>query len=257
MRFTNAVLRLPGPNLGEGLTTAAMGAPDHALALAQHARYVTALEEAGVRTTVLEPLSAFPDAHFVEDAAVVTPEVAVIARLGAPPRRGEEAFIEPALARHRSTVRIREPGTLDGGDVLVAGRRVLVGLSERTNERGAIQLRETLSPLGYEVVAVAVGGGLHLKSSVNLVSEETLLVARAFVGHPALAGFRQLAVAAGDEYSANVLWVNERLLMPAGFPRTRALLEPIGTPIVELDVSEFRKMDGGLTCLSIRLGDAT
>ena len=253
--LTDCILRTPGWNLAHGLTTARSGVPDHALALAQHAKYARALERAGLRLTVLEPLLSFPDAYFVEDVAVITAEVAVIARPGAAARRGEEAFIELVLAQHRSIARIVNPATLDGGDVLVAGRRILVGLTERTNPEGAQQLREILSPLGYQVVALPVSAGLHLKSSVNLVGQDVLLVTREFASHDALIGFRNIVVKEGDEYSANVLWVNDHILVPVGYPRTRSLLEPLGRQIVELDVSEMRKMDGGLTCLSLRLGD--
>ncbi len=169
------------------------------------------------------------------------------------PRRGEEAYIEPVLAQHRPIARIVKPATLDGGDVLVAGKRVLVGLTDRTNPEGARQLREILSPHGYQVVAIRVSAGLHFKSSVNLVGEDILLVTREFAKHEALEGFRLIVVEEGDEYSANVLWVNDRILVPAGYPRTHSLLDPLGRVIVELDMSEMRKMDGGLTCLSLRL----
>jgi dimethylargininase len=254
MTFTHAILRTPGPNLALGLTTARSGVPDHAHALRQHTRYIEAIQQAGLEVTVLEPLSAYPDAYFVEDVAVVTPEIAVITRPGAAARRGEEAFIESVLRTHRPIGRIVNPGTLEGGDVLVAGMRVFVGLTDRTNAEGARQLHEILSPQGYDVVKIPVGKGLHLKSSVNHVGEGELLVTREFAGHDALAGFRLLIVDEGDEYSANALWVNDRILVPAGFPQTCRLLESLGRRIVEIDVNEFRKMDGGLTCLSLRLG---
>ena len=254
MIFTHAILRTPGSNLAHGLTTAASGVPDHALAFAQHTQYAQALRNAGLNAIILDPLPAFPDAYFVEDVAVVVPEVAVIARPGAVARRGEEAFIEPVLAQHRRIARIVDPATLDGGDVLVAGRRVLVGLTDRTNTEGARQLHEILSPHGYQVAAIPVSAGLHFKSSVNLVGEDALLVTREFAHHDVLAGFRRIVVEEGDEYSANVLWVNDRILVPTGYPRTRSLLEPLERLIVELDMSEMRKMDGGLTCLSLRIG---
>jgi dimethylargininase len=255
MTFADAILRTPGSNLEHGLTTTESGVPDYALALAQHTKYAEALECAGLHVTILEPLSAFPDAYFVEDVAVVTAEVAVITRPGAETRRGEEAFIEPVLAKYRPIARIVNPATLDGGDVLIAGRRVVVGLTDRTNPEGARQLRKILSPHGYQVVGIPVSKGLHLKSSVNLIGQDVLLVTREFAHHDALVGFRLVVVEEGDEYSANVLWVNDHILVPAGYPRTCSLLEPLERQIVELDMSEMRKMDGGLTCLSLRLGD--
>jgi dimethylargininase len=254
MTFTHAILRTPGPNLALGLTTASSGVPDYARALRQHAQYADELQRAGLKVTVLDPLQAYPDAYFVEDVAVVTPEIAVISRPGAVARRGEEASIEPVLATHRPVARIVSPGTLDGGDVLIVGHRVFVGLTDRTNPEGARQLHEILSPHGYFVVMLPVSWGLHLKSSVNLAGENQLLVTREFAKHDALAGFHMLVVDEGDEHSANVLWVNERILVPDGFPRTCRLLESLGRHIVEIDVSEIRKMDGGLTCLSLRLG---
>jgi dimethylargininase len=252
-KLTHAILRTPGPNLGQGLTTAGCGVPDYCLALAQHASYSQALQQAGLLVTTLGPLPQFPDAYFVEDTAVVTAEVAVIARPGAAARRGEEAYIEPVLAQHRPLARISHPGTLDGGDVLVAGWQVLVGLSNRTNSEGVRQLAAILSPHGYQVVAIPVNAGLHLKSSVSLAGPDILLATRAFTQMGTLAGFRVLVVAEDDEYSANVLWVNNHILIPAGYPQTRRLLEPVGWQIVELDMSEMRKMDGGLSCLSVRM----
>jgi dimethylargininase len=251
--FTHAIVRSPGADMAAGLTTANLGVPDYALALEQHARYVEELERAGLSVTALEPLPGFPDAHFVEDVAVVTPEVAVIARPGAEARRGEAEFIEAALAKHRSVARIQAPGTLDGGDVLSLGRQVFVGLSSRTNREGARQLEGILRPFGYCVAAIPVGAGLHFKSSVNLLTDDTLLVTSTFNRHEALTHFDAIVVDEGDEYSANVLRINDRILVPAGFPRTIAKLERLGESLVEVEVSEMQKMDGGLTCMSVRL----
>lgn len=250
--FTHAIVRKPGANMAAGLTTANLGAPDYALALEQHARYVEELERAGLSVTVLEPLPAFPDAYFVEDVAVVTPEVAVITRPGAEARRGEAEFIEPALAKHRSLIKLQAPGTLDGGDVLAIGKQVFVGLSNRSNQEGARQLSVILRPYGYSVAAAAVFEGLHLKSSANCLADDALIVTSAFSQLEALAGFRLVVVDEGDEYSANVLRLNDRILVPAGFPRTAAKLERLGESLVEIDVSEMQKMDGGLTCMSLR-----
>lgn len=247
-RFTRAIVRRPAPTLAEGMTTSGLGSPDHELALEQHARYVHALEEAGLHVTVLEPLNEFPDGHFLEDVAVITPELAVIARPGAKARRGEEQAIEPALRRHRATMKIEPPGTLEGGDVLIMGRRVFVGLSSRTNDEGAFQLGEILACHGYRVETVGAGRGIHLKSSVCSIDDTTLLVTRGME----LGDFARIVVDEGDEYAANSLRVNDRILMPLGFPRVRARLQLPGVSIVELDMSEMRKMDGGLTCLSLR-----
>lgn len=253
--YTHAIVRRPGRDLADGITTAKLGAPDYERALRQHACYVHALVETGVGILALDPLPGYPDAYFVEDVAVVLPEVAVITRPGAASRRGEEVAIAPVLARHRPILHIVPPGTMDGGDVLVVGQSVFVGISSRTNEAAAQQLSIMLEGLGYRVVPISVATGLHLKSSVCTVAENTLLVAhRARTGWSgeALSHLRTVSVADGEQDAANALFVNDRILMAAGFPETHRRLEALAVPIVELDVSEARKMDGGLTCMSIR-----
>ncbi|MCB1185331.1 hypothetical protein KDM41_18075 [bacterium] len=256
--FARALCRRPGPDFAAGQTTfdlAASGeaAPDFALATAQHAAYVAALAEAGLAVTVLDALPGFPDAHFVEDTAIVTPRVAVITRPGHPARRGEEESVAGALTGlgERPVARIAAPGTVDGGDVLQHGDHVFIGVSARTNAAGAAQLAAILERHGHTVAQVPVAAGLHFKSSVNEVGE-ALLVTADFTGRPELDGFRVLTVPPGEEYAGNTLRLNGTLLTPSGYPRTRELLAATGLEIRELDTSEFRKLDGGLTCLSLR-----
>ena len=251
-RFTRAIVRRPGHNLGHGLTTADLGAPDHDLAQHQFDRYVQTLEICGLTVELLDPLPRFPDAHFVEDAAVVTRDVAVLTRPGAAVRRGESAAIEPILAAHRPVRHIESPGTLDGGDVLLIGNHALIGISERTNEAGAQQLGAILGEHGHTWQTVPVGAGLHFKSGVNLVDENTLVVTARFARESALAGYAQIVVPDHESYACNVLLLNGRLLIPSGYAETRRRLERLDREIIELDTSEFRKMDGGLTCLSLR-----
>lgn len=251
--FSHAITRVPGPDYPQGLTTSTLSTPDMALTLAQHAAYVDCLESLGVEVTVLPPAPGFPDACFVEDTAVVVREVAVITRPGAPSRAGETASMEAPLAALRPLARIEAPGTLDGGDILQVGKRFFIGVSDRTNAEGARQLAAILAAHGYESSVIEVAAGLHLKSSLNFVGNNTMLVTADFAGHPAIAGFDQIVCPAGEEYAANTLLMNGTLIMPTGYARTRTLLEPLGLPIVELDTSEYRKMDGGLTCLSLRL----
>jgi dimethylargininase len=250
--FTRAICRKPGPDFAQGITTSGLGPPDPARMLAQHGAYVDALRGLGLEVDLLEPLPGFPDAHFVEDAAVVTAAVAIVTRPGAPARRGEETALAPSLARHRSLARIEAPGTLDGGDVLIVDRRVLVGLSARTNPEGAAQLGRILQPFGFTTTPVPVGAGLHFKSGVNSLGGDVLLVSEDFAHREELASYRRIVVSTEETYAANTLWVNGTLLVPAGFPRTRAQLAALGLPVLELDTSEARKMDGGLTCLSLR-----
>jgi len=250
--FTHAITRLPGENFALGITTSNPGAPDYALMLAQHRAYVDALKSLGLQVEVLEALSDYPDAYFVEDVAVVTPEIAVITRPGALARRGEEQAIQPALSPHRPTTYIQAPGTLDGGDVLISGKRVFIGISGRTNAEGAAQLGASLEPYGYTWTGVPVGGGLHLKSGVNAISEDTLLITQQFSDLQVFKSYQKIIVPPGEEYAANTLRVNDSLITPQGYPGVLGAIARLGLEIIGLDVSEACKMDGGLTCMSLR-----
>lgn len=250
--FKHAVVRRPGPDFAFGITSANLGAPDYELLLRQHQEYVDILIKLGLLVRELPALASFPDACFVEDTAVVTADVAVISRPGAAARRGEELAMQPELARCLPTRQIQPPGTLDGGDVLQLGTHFFIGLSERTNRSGAEQLGRILQQYGCIWTPVPVSAGLHLKSSVNGLGADTLLVTAAFAGRPEFDGYEQIIVPAGEEHAANTLWINDSLLIPAGAPKTRLKLQRLGLPLIELDVSEVRKMDGGLTCMSLR-----
>lgn len=251
--FTGAIARRPGPDCAGGITGAGLGPPDYDLLLEQHDAYVGALRALGLDVVVLDPLPGYPDAYFVEDTAVVTPEVAVITNPGADARKGEIEAMEPVLARVRETVRIREPGTSDGGDVLQVGRHFFIGISGRTNEAGAAELGGILAGWGYTWEAVPVGEGLHLKAFVNHAGGDALIMTGEFSGRGVFEKYDRIVVPSGEEYAANTLYVNNVLIVPAGCPGTKAALGPLGREIVELDMSEARRMDGGLTCMSLRL----
>jgi dimethylargininase len=250
--FLHAITRLPGKNFGQGLTTANLGIPDHTLILKQHHTYRQILLSLGLDVLVLPPELAYPDGYFVEDPAIITPKIAVITHPGAPSRQGEEATLEPILRYYRPVARITSPGTLDGGDVLMVGEQFFIGLSERTNDEGASQLSNILSYVGYNCKSVPIANGLHLKSSVNIISENTLLITEALARQAAFAGYTKVILDEEEAYAANSLWVNHALLMPKGFPKTHQKLSALSMPIIELDVSEVQKMDGGLTCMSLR-----
>ena len=250
--FTHAIARLPGANFDLGLTSADLGAPSYPLILKQHQAYLHALAQLGPEIILLDEEPDFPDAYFVEDAAIVTPRVAVITRPGAPSRRGEEQTIEPVLQQYRPIVRIEEPGTLDGGDVLMVENHFFIGSSLRTNLEGAAQLIEALKTYGHSAEVVPVDAGLHLKSSVNYLGEDMLLVTQAVADTPGFARYRRIEVHPDEEYAANTLRANEGLLTPKGYPRTLEQLSRLGIKVIELEVSEVRKMDGGLTCMSLR-----
>ncbi len=252
MNFKNAIVRVPSPEFCNGVTTADLGLPEYQATLVQHKAYCDALQSCGLTVTELPPLAGFPDAPFVEDTAVVVPELAVITRPGHPARIGEEESMEPALAEHKPVGRITAPGTLDGGDVLLVDRSFFVGISDRTNDEGARQLGELVAPHGYTVTPVPVAAGLHLKSSINIVAPDTLLATPDFAGRPEFAAYNILTVAPAEAYAGNTLHINGTLITPTGYPETLTLLKALELPVIELDTSEFRKLDGGLTCLSLR-----
>ena len=250
--ITTAITRTPSVELSNGLTTANLGPPEYDKALKQHGQYVELLIRLGLKVEVLAPVAEFPDAHFVEDTAVVFPELALIMRPGAPSRRGEAGLMVPVLANYRKVVRIDPPGILDGGDVLTIGKNIFVGLTDRTNRAGFDQLSEILKPLNYNCQAIPVTAGLHLKSSVNYIGNDTILVTQELAGNRVWEGYRKIIVDPEETYAANTLWVNDNLLVPAGFPGTTAMIKTLGLPVHELEMTEMQKMDGGLTCLSLR-----
>ncbi|HET7453215.1 MAG TPA: arginine deiminase family protein [Thermoanaerobaculia bacterium] len=253
--FTGAILRIPAANFADGLTTADLGSPDVALALQQHRDYGLALERCGLTLTVLPPDPRHPDSCFVEDAAVIVGGMAVLTRPGAPSRAGEVEAIRGALAERFEIREIEAPGTLDGGDVCEAGDRYFIGVSERTNAAGARQLARHLEAEGRGAVLVdirRVPGILHLKSGVVSIGDERLVAIDALAGEPAFAGFEIVRVAPEEEYAANAVRVNDHVLVAAGFPRLAESLDRLGYRTFAVPMSEFRKMDGGLSCLSLR-----
>jgi dimethylargininase len=250
--YTHAITKKPGKNFGDGITTANLSSPSYELIINQHKEYIAALRSVGMDVIVLDAHPDYPDAYFVEDTAVVTPQVAVITNPGADARKGEVDSIEPVLSRYRKITRIRAPGTLDGGDVLMAADHCFIGLSDRTNTGGAKQLGHILEQTGYKWTLIPVTGGLHLKSGVNYVGKNTLLLSREFAARGEFDKFSKIVIDEDEKNAANTLWVNDTLLMPEGFPKTKKRLEILGLPIIALDVSEAQKMDGGLTCMSIR-----
>lgn len=250
--FTHAITRRPSAEMVNGITTADLGTPDYSLALAQHKAYCLTLAVLGLDVTVLDAEPGYPDCCFVEDTAVVSDHLAVLAPLGAPSRQGEEASMEPVLARFRPVVRVTPPALFEGGDVLQVEDTFFIGLSERTNMAGAEALGNALARHGYTWHAMEMGETLHFKTDVNFIGDNTLLVSPFFETAPELARFRRIVVDDDEAYARNCLFINGTVIVPAGFPRTLAQIKGLGKPTVELDMSEFRKLDGGLTCLSLR-----
>lgn len=217
----------------------------------QHAAYQECLRQHGCRVLSLPAEDALPDSVFVEDAAVVLEELAVMARPGAKSRRAETGSVASALERYRPLTSIRAPGTLDGGDVLALGKTVFVGQSRRTNAAGIEQLTKLLRPYGYEVKTAPVERCLHLKSAATRVAKDALLVNPAWVETSALAGFELIAVHPDEPGAANALPVGKAVVVPAAYPRTADILRQRGLAVETLDVSEIAKAEGGLTCCSI------
>lgn len=254
--FRHAIVRPPGENFAEGLTTVDLGAPDFAKAISQHEAYCAALERCGLELTQLKADLRYPDSTFVEDTAVLAERCSIITRPGDPSRLGEETEIRKALASWFPALdEIHSPGTVDGGDICEAGSHFFIGLSKRTNEEGAKQLVAILARHGYtsEVVDVRkVPGMLHVKSGVSYLGDGRLAAIGELADHPAFASYGIVRVDAGEAYAANCVRVNGWVLAPAWHPKTGAAIRALGLEVIELDMSEFQKMDGGLSCLSLR-----
>lgn len=249
--MTPVILRAPSPRMADGERTHLDRAPiDMALAHAQHAAYGAALTAAGGRVQVLAADEALADCAFVEDVAVILPELSLVCRPGAPSRRPEATQVAPFLPKDRPRLALAA-GTLDGGDVLVVGRRIFVGLSTRTSSEGLAAFEAVVAPHGYRVSGVPVPGALHLKTAATAIAPDRLLINRAWVEASAFAGFATLEVAEDEPFSANTQTLGDTLFVQAGAPRTRDKLLAAGYAPKELEISEFAKAEAGLTCLSL------
>lgn len=256
MKFTKAIVRPPSANFADGLTTVDLGKPDYQLALRQHEAYCHALENCGLRLTRLASDDLFPDATFVEDTAVLTERDAMITRPGAASRAGEILEIKRVLHDFYSEFSsIHEPGTLDGGDVCEAGDTFFIGVSQRTNEAGAQQLAEFLTELGYRSALIDIRGLsniLHLKSGLAYLGGNRLLVIDELKDRSEFSSYEVVGVDKSEAYAANCVLINDQVLIASGFPGLQRELERLNLAVITLDMSEFQKMDGGLSCLSLR-----
>lgn len=251
--FTHAIVRTPCAALIHGLTSANLGLPDYDKALQQHAAYVAALQACGLAVDILPADERFPDSTFVEDVALCTPRCALVTNPGAPSRNGERALIRPSLEKYYADIaEIRFPGTLDAGDVMMVGSHYYIGLSERTNAEGAAQLIAILAQYGMTGQAVALRHVLHLKTGISYLENNHLLVCGEFVDDPVFAQFDRIVVPSTESYAANSLWINGRVLVPASCPETMTQISALGYEVIPLVMTEFEKVDGGLSCLSLR-----
>ena len=256
MKFSQAIVRPPSTSFPEGLTQADLGVPDLELTMQQHATYCAALEKCGLSLTRLEPDPRYPDSTFVEDTAILTARSAILTHPGAVSRRGEVPSVEAALAQiYPSLTTIKPPGTLDGGDVCQVEDHFFIGLSARTNEAGAQQLTDFLEEDGYTVSLVDIQGlesTLHLKSGMANLGDRRLVLTQEMETQDAFQGYEIITVVQEENYAANCVRVNDFVLIPAGHPRTEAKISKLGYTTLTLEMSEFEKMDGGLSCLSLR-----
>jgi dimethylargininase len=257
MKFSNAIARLPGKNFSQGLTTATEDSrPDLAEALAQHAAYCDALTECGLHVTVMEADEAHPDGTFVEDTFVIAGGIAVATRPGAKTRRGEVAAVAATVRRFiPGEEHIDDPGTLDGGDICQADEHFLIGISARTNEAGAAQLAAILARHGFTSSTIDIRGNstlLHLKSGIAYIGERRFVVAPGFSLTAHVPGFEWIEVATNEAYGANCVRINDQVLIAAGHPMLERTLTALKYRVSALHMSEFAKMDGGLSCLSLR-----
>ncbi|CZH47851.1 TPA: N(G),N(G)-dimethylarginine dimethylaminohydrolase [Legionella pneumophila] len=253
--FKNAIVRTPSSTMINGLTTSAdLGKPNYELALIQHQNYIKALSTCGLEVTVLPDLEQFPDACFVEDVSLLTEQFAVLTCPGAESRRDEVQEIEPSIqAFFKDRIfRINPPGRLEAGDVLRIDNHFFIGLSERTNKEGAEQLIYLLNQHGYTASVIQLKKFLHLKTGVSYLNNDYVLVSGELINHQAFGHLKQIVVSPEEAYAANCIMINEIVLLPKGCPKITHHLSELGFSIIELDMSEFRKLDGGLSCLSLR-----
>jgi len=251
--FTRAIVRKPCPEIVHGITSANLGKPDFGRVMEQHQDYVEALEQCGFRVIVLISDSRFPDSAFIEDVALYTSACAIITNPGVVSRKGEKDGMREVLSEfYQDIEEIRSPGTLEAGDVMMVDAHVYIGISKRTNRDGAEQLIGILDKYGLTGSTVPLKTVLHLKTGVSYLEQNNLLVCGEFIDCKDFDPFNRIEVPAYESYAANSLWINGTVLVPKGFPVTLAKIEKAGYPIIEMDVSEFQKLDGGLSCLSLR-----
>lgn len=236
-----------------GLSTASLGTPDYQKALLQHADYIDALKECGLQVTVLPADENLPDSTFVEDVALLTPRCAILTNPGAPSRTLETRSMLETIRDFYATVElIKAPGTVEAGDIMMVGDHYYIGLSERTNRAGAEQMIAILERYGLRGSVVKLTEVLHLKTGLGYLENNNLLACGEFLSKPEFQKFHLLEVDPTEAYAANSVWINGTVLTPGGFPKTRSLIESAGYKTREVDVSEFEKLDGGLSCLSLR-----
>ncbi|MGX7014250.1 dimethylarginine dimethylaminohydrolase family protein [Vagococcus silagei] len=253
--FKNVIVRIPSPSISEGITSADEGKPIYEKALVQHENYVSALTKTGVNVTVLGPVEEFPDSCFVEDVALCTSKCAIITRPGAETRREEAALPDmiAALKKFYDVIEyIEAPGTIEAGDIMMVGDHFYIGESARTNAEGARQMIAILEKHGLSGQVVQMSEMLHLKTGLAYLENNNLLVAGEFKTAAEFEKFNRVEVEMKEAYGANCIWMNGYVLVPEGYPNVQEKIEALGYKVLVVDTSEYRKIDGGLSCLSLR-----
>ncbi|MCZ0718104.1 dimethylarginine dimethylaminohydrolase family protein [Aerococcus kribbianus] len=257
VEFTNGIVRKPSKSMVEGITTGMFSSenPKYEDGLKQHGQYVKILEKLGLEVLVLEPLEEFPDSCFVEDPAVVTDKFAIITNSPKESRNGEKVEIEPTLKNYfdnKDIYYIEYPGTMEGGDVLQVDNHFYVGLSERTNDEGAKQFNEFVSKYGFTSSTVPVTEGLHLKDFVIYLDDNNMLLSSEMNKASEFKDFNRYVVEKDELYAINSLFINGTVMVPEGYPKTLNYIKSLGYPVEVVNTDEFKKIDGSLTCLSLR-----
>lgn len=251
--FTNAIVKTPAKSIVKGISTADLGIPIYEKALEQHQNYIEALEASGVEVKVIEADENFPDSTFIEDVALCTNACAIITNPGAASRKGEVGGMEEILSKFYFNIeKVSDPGTVEAGDIMMVGDHFYIGLSERTNDAGASQMIDILDQYGYSGSKVDMSEMLHLKTGLAYLENNNLLACGEFLTKHEFKDFNLVEIDKDESYAANSIWVNGNVLVPKGFPKTKNKIKQLGYDVLEVDVSEFRKLDGGLSCLSLR-----
>ena len=252
--FSNAIVRTPGKSIVEGLTDSKeLGTPNYEQAIIQHQSYIDSLKKCGIDVLVLEPCEEYPDSTFLEDVALITPNCAIITHPGAHSRRGEVKEIESVLRNRFNNIEaIVAPGAIEGGDIMMVGNHYYIGLSNRTNLEGARQIIKILNKYGMSGSTISLNENLHLKTGLAYLENNNLVVSGEFIHNAIFERYNSIEIPKIESYAANCIWINGSVIIPTGYPVTKEKIMNAGYLVIETDVSEFQKLDGGISCLSLR-----
>lgn len=254
--FKNIIVRKPSKTICKGITSSPeLGQPNYEIALKQHLAYINALKSCDVNVIELEALEEFPDSCFVEDTAVLTKECAIITNPGALSRNKEIEYIINVIEQFYPKNKIeyiKSPGTLDGGDVMMVGNHFYIGKSDRTNKEGINQFISILTKYNLFGSEVSLNEVLHLKTGINYIENNNILVSGEFIDKNEFKNFNKIIVQDNESYAANCIWINGTVIIPFGYPQVQKKIQNLGYKTITVDTSEFKKIDGGLSCLSLR-----